>query len=106
MAQEAISTGLDKRADVVEELERQRNNTLSVVWIREFTKSATVSEAELRKEYDAMVTAMPKEEYQVRNILTLSEKDAKAVIAELKLNRKFEELATIRSIRLCCSDWQ
>jgi peptidyl-prolyl cis-trans isomerase C len=62
-------------------------------YVADFVKTHPVSDAQLKAEYDRLRAARGDKEYKARHILVEKEEEAKAVIADLKKGKKFEELA-------------
>ncbi len=92
--QEADKRGLPKTAEVKQQLEQMRQDTLIRALIANELKASPVSEAEVKAEYDRLVkdTANGRE-YKARHILVENEEDAKKIIESLKKGEKFETLA-------------
>jgi peptidyl-prolyl cis-trans isomerase C len=93
IAQEATKKGLAKNVDVQAQLELARQQVLWNAYIADFIKSNPIPDAQLKAEYDKLRSTRGDKEYKTRHILLEKEDDAKAVIADLKKGRKFEELA-------------
>lgn len=93
VTQEATKKGLAKGADVQAQLDLARQNVLWQAYIADFVKSHPVTDAQVQAEYDRLKTTRGDKEYKARHILVEKEDDAKAVIADLKKGKKFEELA-------------
>jgi peptidyl-prolyl cis-trans isomerase C len=89
---EAVKQGVDKSPKLAAELEDVKKKLI----VRQFldSKSADISEAEVKKEYDAMA-AQKKDEMQVkaRHILLSTEAEAKDARKKLDAGKKFEEVA-------------
>jgi peptidyl-prolyl cis-trans isomerase C len=93
IAQEATRKGLAKNVDVQAQLELARQQVLWNAYIADFIKSNPIPDAQLKAEYEKLRSTRGDKEYKTRHILLEKEDEAKAVIAELKKGRKFEELA-------------
>lgn len=93
MAQEAAKLGLDKNADVVQQIELAKQQVLVSAFVQDYAKNHPISEDQLQQEYDKLKTKLGNKEYNVRHILVESEDEAKAVIAQLGKKAKFEKLA-------------
>jgi peptidyl-prolyl cis-trans isomerase C len=93
IAQEATKKGLAKNVDVQAQLELARQQELWNAYIADFIKSNPIPDAQLKAEYDKLRSTRGDKEYKTRHILLEKEDEAKAVIADLKKGRKFEELA-------------
>jgi peptidyl-prolyl cis-trans isomerase C len=93
IAQEATRRGLAKNPEVQAQLDLARQQVLWNAYIADFIKTHPIADAQLRSEYDKLKSARGDREYKTRHILVEKEDEAKAVIADLKKGRKFEELA-------------
>ena len=96
--QEASRSGLLKKAEVQQQLELSRTETIANLVMAEHLRTHPVSAADVQKEYDRLKAQAGAREYKVRHILLASEDDAKSVIAEIKKGGKFEEIAQKRSM--------
>ena len=97
LMQEAAKKGTEKTADVVNQLEFQRQSLIIQAFLNDYVRSNPVSDEALRKEYDSAKAAAGAKEYRARHILVDKEADATAIIASLKKGAKFEEIAKKRS---------
>ncbi len=95
--QDAVNKGLDKKPEVVADLENQRRSILVGTAVRQQVENNPISDEALKKEYDARIASQSTTEYKARHILVSSEEDAKAVIAKLDKGADFQKLATERS---------
>jgi len=93
VAQEATRKGLGKGSEVQAELDNARQSVLWMAYIADFIKANPVSDAQVKAEYDRLKAARGDKEYKARHILVEKEDEAKAIIADLKKGRKFEDLA-------------
>jgi len=93
MAQEAVKTGLDKNADVIQQVELAKQSVLVGAFVQDFAKNHPISEDQLKQEYDKLKTKLGNKEYNVRHILVETEAEAKDIIAQLGKKAKFEKLA-------------
>ena len=96
LVSEAERLAMDKREDVVAKLEEQRRNTLSTALIQEQLATFSITDEQLRAEYDRQF-ATPEKEYKARHILVESEDEARDIIAELDKGADFAALAKARS---------
>lgn len=96
-AQEAEKLGLMASDDYKNQMEIARQAVLITVLIDDFKKKNSVTDAELKAEYDRFAAANGGKEYKARHILVKKEADAKAIIASIKKGGKFEELAKKQS---------
>lgn len=95
--QDAIANGIDKRADVIKELELIKKNLYAGAMLKESADALPITDAELKAEYERQSKNMGNPEYKARHILLESEKDAKEVIAKLDKGANFAELAKEKS---------
>jgi peptidyl-prolyl cis-trans isomerase C len=93
LAREAKKKGLDKSADVKTQMDLTAQTVLVRAYVTDWIKANPISDAALRKEYDAIKSQMGDKEYKVRHILVEKEDEAKEIIVELQKGAKFEKLA-------------
>lgn len=94
VVQEARKQGLAKRTEVKAQIDLVGDNILVGAFLSEYFKHNPVTEADAKKEYDALVAQNPNQkEYQARHILVEKEDDAKLIIEQLKKGESFEKLA-------------
>jgi len=97
-AQEAAKKGLDKKPEVITQIEMMKSSVLARAFVQDFAKSSPVSEEALKAEYDRIKAQLGDKEYKARHILVDSEQAAKDIIAQLKKDpKKFEKLAADKS---------
>ncbi len=90
---EAVKSGIDKSDKVQKELEDVKKKVVVRAYLD--TKTAdTISDADVKKEYDKMTDSMKDEkEVHARHILLASEQDAKDAKKKLDSGKSFEEVA-------------
>lgn len=93
LVQEAARLGLDKNADVVQQVELTRAQVLAGAFVQDYAKKHPISEDDLKQEYDKLRAKLGSKEYNARHILVETEEEAKAIIAQLGKKAKFEKLA-------------
>lgn len=93
MAQEAVKLGLNKKDDVVQQMELARQQVLVGAFVQDYTKSHPIAENAIKQEYDKLKTNLGSKEYNARHILVDTEAEAKSIIAQLGKKAKFEKLA-------------
>ncbi|MGY8903906.1 MAG: peptidylprolyl isomerase [Burkholderiales bacterium] len=91
--QEAQKRGLDATEDYKSQLEIARQTILIRELFADYQKKNPVTDTDLKAEYDKLVASAGGKEYRVRHILVEKEDQAKTLIASLKKNAKFEDLA-------------
>lgn len=96
--QDAMKKKLDKRPEVIAEMEQVRKKILLNAAIREAMKGNPVTEAEMKKEYEAQKSNMQQKEYHARHILVKTEDEAKALVTALDRGADFSTLATEKSL--------
>ncbi len=95
--QEASKKGLDKSPDVALQLEMIRLQVVFNAYITDYMKNNPVTEADMKKEYDAVKVQFSGKEYRARHILVPTEAEAKTILADLKKGKKFDDLAKTKS---------
>lgn len=93
MVQEAVKLGLDKNAEVVQQIELAKQSVLAGAFVQDYAKDHPVSEDQLKQEYDKLKAKLGNKEYNARHILVETEAEAKDIIAQLGKKAKFEKLA-------------
>jgi len=93
MTQEAVKAGLDKNAEVVQQVELSRQQVLVGAFVQDYAKNHPISEDQLKQEYDKLKAKLGSKEYNTRHILVETEAEAKDIIAQLGKKAKFEKLA-------------
>ena len=92
--QDAVKQGLDKRAEVKQQVELAAQSILVNAFMQEFVKSHTPTDDQLKAEYDKVKTQIGDKQYNARHILVKTEKEAKDIIAQLNKGASFEKLAS------------
>lgn len=94
LEQAARAKGLDKKPEISTQMDMARQSVLINSYINEYVRANPITEEALKKEYEAMRTALSSlKEYKARHILLESEAEATAIIEKIKKGEKFEELA-------------
>ena len=93
LTQEAKKAGIDKRADVVAQIEAGRQAQLVRAYIQDYLQKHPISDAQLKSEYERIKSQLGSTEYKARHVLVATEDEAKAIIAALKKGEKIETLA-------------
>lgn len=98
LSQEAIKKGLNKTAEVADQIELTQQSILANAFIQDYLKTSPVSDEMLKAEYEKIKGQISGSEYKARHILVNNEAEAKDIIAKLKKNPKaFEALAKEKS---------
>jgi peptidyl-prolyl cis-trans isomerase C len=97
LAKEATKAGLDKNADVKNQMGLASQTVLVSAFVADWVKKNPISDADLRKEYDVIKAQIGDKEYHVKHILVEKEDEAKDIIVQLQKGGKFDELAKARS---------
>jgi len=98
LSQAAQKRGLDKGADIQQQLEMAKQAVLIRALFEDETKKHPITDAELQQQYDQFKGSMGTNEYKVSHILVDNEADAKAIIEQLKKNpNDFAKLAKEKS---------
>lgn len=90
---EAKKKGLDKKSEIMGQMEIAKQAILIRAFIADYIKANPVSDAQLKKDYDAFKAQLGSTEYKARHILVEKEDEAKAIIAKLDKGDKFADLA-------------
>lgn len=101
MVQEAQKRGLDKLATTQEALQMLRQNLLIDVLLNDEFSKRPVTPDDLKAEYERQVKLLKANElqqHQLAVIVTESEADARAAMAELKSGKAFDAVAKARSV--------
>ena len=94
ISQEATKLKLDKQPEVVQQIELTRQTALANAYVMDYVKSHPISEDALKKEYENQKAHFGDKEYKVEHILVDTEKEAQAIVAELKKKgSKFDKIA-------------
>ncbi|APE49077.1 peptidylprolyl isomerase [Delftia sp. HK171] len=91
--QEANKRSLANSEAYKQQMELARQTILIRALFEDFQKKNPVTDAEAKAEYDKAVAANSGKEYKASHILVESEDRAKAIIAEIKAGKKFEDIA-------------
>ena len=93
LSQEAERRGLGASPEYKAQMELARQSILIGLLAQDIDKKASVSDADVQKEYDKFKAQASGTEYKARHILVEKEDEAKAIVAQLKAGAKFEDLA-------------
>ncbi|CAB1368484.1 peptidylprolyl isomerase [Denitratisoma oestradiolicum] len=93
LAQEALKKGVDKRSEIIGQINLAAQGVLINAYISDYLRANPISDEAVSREYDAIKAQLGDTEYRVRHILVESEDQAKEIIAKLKQGEKFEALA-------------
>src|SRR3972149_5999648 len=97
ISQAASKNGLDKQAEIVQQLELARQSILAGAFVQDYVKSHPVGDDVLKQDYEKMKARVGNKEYKLSHVLVESEEDAKKVAAELKKGAKFAKVAKAKS---------
>ncbi len=93
MAQESTKLGLDKNADVLQQMDLAKQSVLVGAFVQDYAKSHPISDDQLKAEYDKLKAKLGDREFNARHILVETEAAAKDIITQLGKKAKFEKLA-------------
>ncbi|MGZ5819502.1 MAG: peptidylprolyl isomerase [Burkholderiaceae bacterium] len=94
LAQEGTRLGLDKNAEIKNQIDLAHNEIIARAMVTEFAKKNSPSEAEIKVEYEKYKTQLTgTKEYRAHQLVFDKEEDAKDVISKLKGGAKFEDQA-------------
>ncbi|MCW8919134.1 MAG: peptidylprolyl isomerase [Gammaproteobacteria bacterium] len=91
--QDALKQGLDKRQELIAEVERLRYRLLVTVALEEVVKKHPTTDKELQTLYDKEVKNLKPREFKTRHILVKEKSLAEQIITELDLGGDFAKLA-------------
>lgn len=91
--QEAQKKGIDKKADVQNQLEIARQGVLIGAYLNDYVRANAVGEDAIKKEYEVIRKNLGDKEYKARHVLVEKEDEAKDIIAKLAKGEKFDDLA-------------
>jgi peptidyl-prolyl cis-trans isomerase C len=97
LMQASVRKGLDKRADVLTQLDLARQDVLVRALFDDHLKANPISDADLKKQYDELKLQMGDNEYKARHILVEKEDEAKALATDLSRGGDFNKLAKDKS---------
>jgi peptidyl-prolyl cis-trans isomerase C len=99
ISQEATKTGLDKKAEIQEQLDLMRQSVLANAFIQNHLATQQITDEAVKTEYDRLQTQLSGNEFKARHILVADEALAKELSAKLKKDPKaFAALAKAHSI--------
>lgn len=93
MVQAAQKNGLDKTADVAQQIELARQTVLVNAFVQDQLKKHPITDTQLQQGYETLKAKLGDKEYSARHILVASEKEARDIIAQLGKKGSFEKLA-------------
>ncbi|MBN8448274.1 MAG: peptidylprolyl isomerase [Candidatus Accumulibacter sp.] len=98
IAEEAVKKGLDKSAEVLDQIDLTRQSILANAYVQDLLKNSAASEEALQAEYEKIKATISGTEYKARHILVEKEGEAKEIIAKLKKDpASFAKLAMDKS---------
>jgi peptidyl-prolyl cis-trans isomerase C len=98
VADEAEKSGIAAQPETRAVLDLSRLEMLQQAAQTAYIKAHPVTEEDLKAEYDAQVSGMPKDEFHARHILVATEDFSRKLIERLEKGAKFEELARKESM--------
>jgi len=96
ITQAAIKNGLDKQAEIAQQIELAKQSVLASAFVQEYAKAHPVSEDALKQDYETLKARVGNKEYKVSHILVATEDEAKAVAKRIK-KEKFSKVAKEKS---------
>lgn len=94
---DAIKNKLDKQTSVKAAIENQRINIIASAMLKKIAETNSITDADLKKEYDKNIGKMATLEYKARHILVTTEAEAKNMIKQLNQGADFAKLAKAKS---------
>ena len=102
LAQEATKLGLDKPAEAQQRLAQARQNVLIELMLNDYFTKTSVTDADLRAEYNRQVKALgdlgSSSEFRLQIIVMKEEKEARDILRRAQKGEAFEKLAAAHSI--------
>lgn len=98
IAQEATKKGLDKNAEVKNQIELGREQVLARAFQADYVKNHPVSDADLRAAYEQMKKELGDKEFEVQHVLVAKKDEADAIIKDLKAGGDFDKIAKEKSL--------
>ena len=99
LAQKAENDGLAKETAIQSEIERAKESILANHLVKRMMKDMKFTDEQLKKEYDELVTKLPKkQEMKAAHILVENEDQAKEIQAKVNAGENFAELAKAYSL--------
>ncbi len=95
--QAALKEKIENDETVAFQLKQLKVDALIQGLIKKLSKDKSITDKDLKKEYDKRIAGAKLSEYKARHILLKTEEEAKTVIAELDSGSKFEDLAKKKS---------
>ncbi|MFA7632114.1 MAG: peptidylprolyl isomerase [Thiohalomonadaceae bacterium] len=102
--QDAIKKKLDKRPEVIAELEQIKSKVLLNAAVKEAANAKPISEDEIKKEYELQLPKMQQQEYKARHILVKTEEEANNLLTALARGADFSTLANEKSLDTSAKD--
>jgi peptidyl-prolyl cis-trans isomerase C len=96
LAQAATKKGLNKQADVAQQIDLSKQTILASAYVQEYVRSHPFSDDVLKQEYEKINKQRGNKEYKVSHILVKTEDEAKKVAEQVK-SGKFEDVAMDKS---------
>jgi peptidyl-prolyl cis-trans isomerase C len=100
IAQEAAKQGLDKSEEYQAQMDLARQQVLVNSYLEDHLKKNEPTEEQLKAEYERVKAEQldpNAKEFKARHILVKTEKEATAILAQLKKGAKFDEIAKKKS---------
>ena len=90
---EAKKKGLDKDPAIKASMELNSQTVLVRAYMQDYVRANPPTDDQLKKDYEAIKSALGSKEYRARHILVEKEDEAKEIITLLQKGDKFEKLA-------------
>jgi peptidyl-prolyl cis-trans isomerase C len=99
LAQESAKLGLEKTAEAKTQLAHMRQMLMVELLLNDLSKKNPITDVQIKAEYDQRVQALKNEqEYKIALIVTSTEDEAKALIAQINKGESFEKIASEKSL--------
>lgn len=93
LATQEVARELAKDPQLAARIELQKQSVLAQAVAQDFMSTITVSDEEIRAEYDEQVKLAPPLQFKARHILVASKEEADSLVSQLNNGADFEDLA-------------
>lgn len=96
LAQAASKKGLNKKAEVIQQIDLSKQTILASAFVQDYVKSHPISDDAIKQEFEKINKQRGSKEYKVSHILVKTEDEAKTA-SDLVKKGKFEDVAMDKS---------
>jgi peptidyl-prolyl cis-trans isomerase C len=98
LVQQALKAGLDKKADVLADIDNLRRTALSAAYMQYWMQTNVPSDAVIKAEYERQSQMPAPTEYKTRHIVLATEANANQLLEQIKAGADFASLAQKNSL--------